>query len=307
MKKLLFLSVFALFAMVSANVFGQTNTGALPSIGSTHQYWVNGPIGAPTSGVGSTYTWWVSTSAGNLLTPVATPTEFTPTSGYNTAAVGQNGIEIKWNPTSVGKTYYLVVQEVGVAPLCTNIKAFAIQPQNNFELVFAALAADGTTPDDNVERCAPDIAVTAVGTTITYNYGAANFLFKLTATGLYTDWSFTNAFVNVLHNATETLEYKIGEAGTWTAYAANITVPASTSGSQVVYFRVSVVNGTIAGGGEEGLDGQSMELTLSSVKDAGNNPVTKIYSSDGTTDITLTPVQAQTVKARPNTTGISSN
>jgi len=307
MKKLLFLSVFALFAMTSATVFGQ-NTGALPSIGSTHQYWVNGAFGTPTSGATSTYTWWVSTSAGNLLTPVASPTEFTPTSGYNTAAVGQNGIEIKWNPTSVGKTYYLVVQEVGVAPLCTNIKAFAIQPQNNFELVFAALAADGTTPDDNVERCAPDIAVTAVGTTITYNYGSANFLYKLTATGLYTDWSFVNAFTNSLGNAAAVTEYQIGgTGGAWTGIATPITVPANPAGTEVVYVRVALNNGTTAGTFEEGLVARTMKLTLSSVEDEGGNAVTKIYSSDGTTEFVGAAEQTQTVKARPSTSGISSN
>jgi hypothetical protein len=308
MKKLLILSVFAFFALVSANVFGQTNTGALPSIGSKHQYWVNGTFGTATSGASSTYTWWVSTSAGNLLTPVAIPSEFTPTSGYNVGAVGQNGIEIKWNPSSVGKTYYLVVQEVGEAPLCTNIKAYAIQPQNNFELVFAALDADGTTPGDNLSRCTPDIALTASGTTITYNYGSDNYLYKLTATGLYTDWSFVNAFANSLGNATQVTQYQIGgTSGLWTNIATPITVPANPAGTEVVYIRVALNNGTTAGTFEQGLVARTMKLTLSNVKDAGNNAVTKIYSSDGATDITGTPEQTQTVKARPSTTGISSN
>lgn len=306
MKKLLFLSIFALFALVSASVFGQ-NTGDLPSIGSTHQYWVNGPIGAPTQGALSTYTWWISTTPADLLQKVTTPTEFTPTSGYNTAAVGQNGIELTWNPSSEGNTYYLVVQEDGVSPLCTNIKAYAIQPQNNFELTFAALESDGSTPGDNLDRCAPAISLSASGTTITYDYGSDNYQFKLTATGLYTAWSFTNTFDNVLHNANGTIEYKIGDSGEWTANTSSITVPANANGTEVVYFRVSVVNGTIAGGGEEGLDGQSMELTLTNVEDAGNNAVTKIFESDGSTEFSGAAVQTQTVKARPNTTGISSN
>ena len=307
MKKLLFLSITALFFLVGATVFGQ-NTGDQPSIGSKHQYWVNGTYGSPTSGALSTYTWWVSTSAANLLTPVASPTEFTPTSGYNTAAVGQNGIEITWNPSSVGNTYYLVVQEVGVAPLCTNVKAYAIQPQNRFELVFAALNADGITPGDNLSRCAPDIAVTASGTTITYNYGSDNYLYKLTATGLYTDWSFANAFTNSLGNAAQVTEYQVGgTSGAWTSIATPITVPANPAGTEVVYIRVALNNGTTAGTYEEGLVARTMKLTLSDVKDSGNNAVTKIYSSDGTTDITGTPEQTQTVKARPATTGISSN
>jgi hypothetical protein len=307
MKKLLFLSIIALFVMTSANVLGQ-NTGNLPSIGSKHQYWVNGTYGVPnTAGATSTYTWWISTSAANLLTPVATPTEFTPTAGYNAGAVGQNGIEIKWNPSSAGKTYYLVVQETGVAPLCTNIKAYAIQPVNNFELVFAALNADGTTPGDNLDRCAPSIAVTAAGTAITYNYGSDNYLYKLTATGLYTDWSFVNAFANSLGNAAAVTEYQIGgTAGAWTTITTPITVPANVAGTEVVYIRVALNNGTTAGTFEEGLVARTMKLTLSNVKDAGDNAVTKILNS-AAANITSAPEQTQTVKARPTTSGISSN
>jgi len=306
MKKLLFLSIFALFALVSANVFGQAGQGAAPSIGSTHSYWVNGTdVGAITSGKeGSTYTWWVSDGSNNLLTPLA-QTDFTATSGYNSATVDQNGIELKWNPSSAGNTYYLVVKEDGVAPLCTNVKAYAIQPQNRFELTFAALESDGATPGDDLSRCAPDISLTASGTAITYNYGTADYQFKLTATGLYAGWSFTNAFTNVLHNANSTIEYKIG-AGAWTSNAASISVPANPAGTETVYFRVSVDNGTTAGTSEEGLTGQSMKLTLSNIQDAGTNAVTKITNNAGDT-MTSTPAQNQTVQARPATTVIQSN
>jgi hypothetical protein len=305
MKKLLFFSVFALFIMTSANVFGQ-NTGSEPSVGSKHQYWVNGPIGVPTSGATSTYTWWISSTPGDLMTKVTSPTEFTATSGYNTGAVGQNGIELTWNPTSAGNTYYLVVQEDGVAPLCTNIKAYSIQPKNNFALVFTALNADGTTPGDNLDRCAPAIALTATGTTITYNYGSDNYLFKLKATGLYTSWSFGQSLTNSLGAATSVAQYKVGVAGTWANVTANITVPANAAGVEEVFVRVAVNNGTTAGTSEEGLTAQSMKLTLSAVKDAGNNAVS-IITNNANADITATPEQTQTVKARPATTGISSN
>jgi hypothetical protein len=301
MKKLLFLSIIALFAFASANVYGQ-NTGDLPSVGSKHQYWVNGPIGAPTSGATSTYTWWVSTSSANLLTPVTSPTEFSPTSGYNLGAVGQNGIEITWNPSSAGKTYYLVVQETGVAPLCTNIKAYAIQPKNDFTLIFAMLAQDGTTLGDNLSRCAPDIAVTASGTTITYNYGSDNYLYKLTANGLYTSWVLDYAFTNTLNGATPTFSYSTDGGTTYTTKTATetaLSIPASTTGTKDVLIRVNLNNGTT----NEGTTAQTMKLTLSNVKDSGGNAVNSIKNNAGSP----TTNQTQTVKARPATIGIQSN
>ena len=306
MKKLLFLSIIALFTVASANVFGQ-NTGSDPAVGSKHQYWVNGTFTTPTpAGASSTYTWWISTTPVDLMTKVTSSTEFTATSGYNTGAVGKNGIELTWNSASAGKTYYLVVQEDGVAPLCTNIKAYPIQPKNNFQLVFAALDADGTTPGDNLHRCAPAIALTASGTSITYNYGSDNYLFKLTATGLYTGGSLDYAFAATLNGATATYEYSTDGGATYTTKASTevaLSIPASATGTKDVFIRVHLVNGTT----NVGTAVQTMKLTLSNVKDAGSNAVTKIYSSNGTTDITATPEQIQTVNARPATTGISSN
>jgi len=309
MKKLLFLSIFAFFALINASVFGQ-NTGDKPSIGSKHQYWVNGTYGSPTTGTNSKYTWWISTDGTNLLNPVASPTEFTPTSHYNVSGgeTGINGIEITWNPSSVGKTYYLVVKEDGASPLCTNIKAYAIQPANNFELVFAMLSgtATNTTTGDNLDRCAPDISVSASGTTITYNYGSDSYLFKLTAKGLYTTWTFDYNFANTLGSATATYEYSTDGGSTFNtanATGTGVSIPASTTGTKDVFIRVNLNNSTT----NEGTTAQTMKLTLLNVKDAGANGVSKIYSSNGTTDITSAPEQTQTVKARPATTGISSN
>lgn len=300
MKKLLLLFVFALIGL-SASVNAQ-NTGQLPSIGSTHSYWVNGTsASAQTSGVGNTYTWWISQTPATLLSPLSAGTDFTVTTGaYNTGTVNQHSIGLKWNPSAAGDTYYLVVKEVA-ADGCSNVKAYAIQPQNDFKLVFTVLDAE-STEGDNLSRCAPAITMSASGTDITYDYGADEFIFKLKATGLYTDWSFDQTFANSLGTATAVTQYKVG-SGAWTPISSNIVVPANAAGQEEVFFRVQVDNGTIAGGGEEGKTGQSMKLTLSNVKDAGNNPVVSIKNFVGT-DVTD---QTQTVKARPNTTGISSN
>ncbi len=89
---------------------------------------------------------------------------------------------------------------------CDNIKAVAIQPKNNFEIVFAALdESDAGT--DNPERCAPDIAVTADGTTISFNYGSDEYIYKISSKGLYSDWSFNYAFTNSLGTASPAIAY----------------------------------------------------------------------------------------------------
>jgi hypothetical protein len=313
MKKLLFLSIFALFALVSANVFGQNQgTGAAPSIGSVHEYWVNGngDGSSQTSGTGNTYSWWIS-KGGNNLTSIETPgdatSEFSVTGGtYGATGTSNNyKIGLRFNPSAADELYYLVVKETS-SDNCYNIKAFAIQPKNNFKIIFAALESDGTEGDD-LSRCAPDITLSASGTDINYNYGSDNYQFKLIASGVYTSWTFTNTFENVLHSANGTLQYKIGEGATWSPYSSSVTVPANPNGAEVVYFKVDVVNGSLPGTGEEGRDGQSMKLTLTDIKDAGGVNTAKVFKSNGTTEFSGSPVQNQTVKARPNTTGIQSN
>ena len=304
MKKQIFYSLIVLIALFNAKAYGQ-NTGDKPAVGSTHGYWVNGTApGTQTSGVGSTYTWWLSDSPSNLLTPVATSPDFTPGSGYNAPAVNGHSVSLTWNPTSAGKTYYLVVKEEGVAPLCTNIKAYAIQPSSNFVLQYTLLAANGTTSGDNLDRCAPDIAITATGTAIAYNYGTDNYLFKISASGIYSAWSFDYVFTKTIGvGATDTYQYSVDGGVTYLPLAlTTLNIPANASGSQVVLIKATLANGTA----NEGLTAQTLKLSLSNIKDAGGNAVTKITNNAGT-DITSTPEQIQTVNARPATSGIQSN
>ncbi len=303
MKKFALLLVAVFFTAFSSSVFAQGGTE--PSIGSTHQYWVNGTFDAPSTGASSNYTWWISTDESNLLTPTANTSHFSVTGGaaYNTATVGTsggNGIQLVWNPVSAGKTYYLVVKENDGT--CDNIKAVAIQPKNNFEIVFAALD-ENDTYTDNPERCAPDIAVTADGTTISFNYGSDEYIYKISSKGLYSDWTFNYAFTNSLGTATPVIAYStdgsaystVNESGT------GISVDPDTNGQKTVYFKVTLTNGT-----EEGLSGQSMALTLTNISDGINEPA-KIYKSNGTDEFDGDVKQTQTVKARPATSPISSN
>jgi hypothetical protein len=304
MKKQIFFTLSFILAIFSASVYGQ-NTGDKPTVGSTHEYWVNGTApGTQTSGVGSIYTWWLSDSPTNLLTPVAGSPDFTPGSGYNSPAVNKHSVSLTWNPASAGKTYYLVVKEEGVAPLCTNIKAYAIQPGVSFSLQYALLAADGTTSGDNLDRCAPDIAITASGVTIAYNYGTDSYLFKLDATGIFSSWSFDYAFTNTIGTGVaDTYQYSVDGGLTYLPMTpSTLNIPANVSGHQVVLIKVTLANGIT----NEGLAEQTVKLSLANIKDSGGNAVTKITNNAGT-DITATPVQTQTVKARPATAGIQSN
>lgn len=304
MKKLVILFAAAVLTAMNLNVYAQ-GTGTAPQIGSTHQYWVNGTFGSPTSGATSNYTWWISENTADLTQPTANTSHFTVTGGatYNTSTSGGsggNGIELVWNPASAGNTYYLVVEEDDGT--CTNIKAVAIQPVNAFEVIFAAI--DGTGADkDNPERCAPDIALSASGTTITYNYGSDEYLYKIISSGLYSDWTFDFDFTNSVGSASQTIEYSTdGTNYTTEASASGSKTVSPASGSATIYFRVTLDNGTE----EEGTSEQSMKLTLTNISDGSNAP-SKIYMSDGTTEFTGAIEQTQTVNARPATTGISSN
>ena len=304
MKKQIFYLLIVLIALLNARAYGQ-NTGDKPAVGSTHGYWVNGTApGTQTSGLGSTYTWWLSDSPTNLLTPVAASPDFTPGTGYNAPAINGQSISLTWNATSAGKIYYLVVKEEGVAPLCTNIKAYAIQPISNFLLQYTLLAADGTTAGDNLDRCAPDIAITASGTAISYNYGTDNYLFKLNASGVYTAWSFDYAFTKTIGTGvTDTYQYSVDGGVTYLPVTpTTLNIPANASGNQVVLIKASLANGTTF----EGVTAETIKLSLTNIKDVGGNAVTKITNNAGT-DITATPEQTQTVKARPATSGIQSN
>lgn len=309
MKKLLILSLIAFFALGSAKVFAQ-GTGIAPEIGSTHDYYVNSTDAGVTltSGSGDTYTWWISTTPGNLLTAdAAGSADYTVASGatYNTGAVDAFKISLTWNPTSAGKTYYLVVQETDAVHSCSNLKAVAITPTNNFTLQYVALTSTGTAVDDNSD-CAPDMKVSASGATITYDYSNGDYEFKLTPSGLgaASSWSFAYALNNTIGNAVQTLTYSIDGGTTFIALPASpVTV---ASGTTPVIVKVNLNNGTTAGTFEEGLAAQTVQMTISSVQDGGSNAVTKITNNAGT-DITSSAVQTQTVNARPATTGIGYN
>lgn len=315
MKKLALFFAAVVLTAISWNVFGQDGSGVLPTIGTNHEYYVNSSDGSShESGVGNNYHWWVSTNVSDLTDSITSGTDFTVVNGKysDNGAVNNYKIELRWNAPSNGTTYYLVVQETDVdGNLCSNLKAIAIQPQNIFEITYIALGEDGTTPGDSLSRCPSDIALTASGLDITYDYGVDTLLFQLNATGIYSGWSFASTTdTTTIGNSTGVIEFQIG-TGAWKVLAANpetISVPSNPAGSEIVKVRVALDNGDTSGTYEEGagVDGeQTIKLTLSNVEGSGG--LTPTITNNSGTDITAEPVQLHTIKARPATTGIGTD
>lgn len=304
MKKLILFFAAVFITATSANVFAQ-NTGKLPSVGSSHDYWVNKVASDHDAAhVGNSYRWWVSNDVTDLTNVLTNDDSFFLTESdafYNTSTVDSFSIDFTWNAVSVGDTFYVVVEETGN---CRNIKAIPVVPQNDFEVQFVALESDFITIGDSLSRCAPDIALTASGLDITYDYGVDTVMFKLAATGIYASWSFTGTFdLSTLGNTDDNIEYQIGTGG-WTT-TAPVTIPANAAGEEEVFIRVALDNGDTGGTAEEGLSEQTIKLTLSDVEDDGTNPALILNAVDA--DITVEPVQLHTIQARPNTSGIETD
>ncbi|WP_153632818.1 hypothetical protein [Prolixibacter sp. SD074] len=324
MKKLLILSLIAFFALSSAKVFAQ-DSGVTPSIGTTHLYYVNSSDGTSqdvTGHTGNTYKWWISTDGTNLLNAKtsgdAAYADFTVNSAsgsaYNTPTdETSNGykMSLTWNSSSEGNTYYLVVEEKDASG-CLNLKAVAIQPANTFKLQYAIW--DGTNLlNANTPDCAPAVTASALGTTITYDYGSGDFEFKLIPTGLGSaaTWSFTPTLT--LGNATGLISYSTDNGVSFSTPAAPAAIT-GIAGDKSVIVKVTIANGqavqdntgTVTGTFVDGTTVQNVTMSISNIVDDGSHAVTEITDA-ASNDITSSPVQTQTVKARPGTSVIGFN
>ncbi|WP_346855874.1 hypothetical protein [uncultured Draconibacterium sp.] len=305
MKKLVLLFVAVFITAISANVFAQ-NSGTEPSPGSIHDYWVNSSDdGASHDHDGNSYTWWISMDE-NDLADVETNdgTYFTINSGnYNSETLNDYKLNITWTAASADTTLYLVVAEMDGTSTCINKKAIAIQPQSHFVLKFVALEGDETSDStNNYTQCAPDITLSAAGTTISYDYGSGTYMFKLIAQDIYTDWSFVNTLTDGFGAAVDTTsQFKVGNSGTWTNITDPVSVNANPAGTEEVYVRTVVNFNT-----EEGLTDQTLTLTLTDIKDVNDTAVSDVIDAD---DVSFVggAIQTQTITARPSTSGIGSN
>ncbi|MCW0484890.1 hypothetical protein [Gaoshiqia sediminis] len=239
MKKQILAIVFLMAAIVAgtnsayAQTYKNTNTAVWaaptcggseysPTIGEEYNYTVqienlNGYDGS------GTYTWHVTQSTDLLAGAAVTPgTDFSWTG--NTT----DDVAIIWNPTSVGKVYYLVVeysQEVSAAVSATceinNIKVFPIVPINGFWLDINA-SLDGTTSPDptatqltGFEICAPDVYSATITTPavpgnplaaeVEYDFGVSTIWVIIHAEGYEGDFTGTLKISGVETNQLATI------------------------------------------------------------------------------------------------------
>ena len=272
MKKLLLLTMVALFTIATANVFGQS-TGTEPAPGAKHNYLVT------PGGVTNTLKWKVT--KGDLTTSAGADAVIS-----NDAAAAT---DITWGTgLTVGDWYYVHILET--AGSCTNEKVLPVQiAASDFYLTIAAGAANycyNGAVNVSIDGSDPSL--------IKYDHDKATISFTVTPSGLstsYTGYSFdlatidfggytglttapafsTNATlsgskVTVTDNAAVTITYVIDNTNVFTnlsaANAQDFTAKAAISGAK----------------------------TINGVSDNGTG------AKDGTTAV-----------ARPNTSGITTN
>jgi hypothetical protein len=151
-----------------------------------------------------------------------------------------------------------------------------------------------------LEQCAPDVAVTGYNSgtdEFTYNYGTNTFFYKITASGIGSNgWS---------------PQFTIGTTDTNASYVATWGTTSAGTGNTVTNLDGSTANDIVVAGGindvwikvvvtnAEGLAANPIVVTLldgaDTSEDEFGNDVTSVTGSAAT----------QTVKARPNTSGIS--
>jgi hypothetical protein len=173
MKKLLILSVFALFAMTSANVFGQS-TGTTPAPGATHSYTVTDN--------GNNYLWKVT--KGNLTLDAGSDATISAPTAAST--------NITWAATglTIGSWYYIHIVESDGS--CSNEKVLPVQiTASPFYLTLA--------PANTTDCYDGAVTVSLTGTTdIKYDHGNTTISFGVTPSGLsssYLGYSFDIALV----------------------------------------------------------------------------------------------------------------
>lgn len=278
------------FVGLSGSALAQS-TGTAPYIGAQHSYTVD-------NHTGNTYTWSVTTDyQGNTPIDYTTVATLSSTTG--------NSINITWDAPAVGTTYFVHVVEENTDG-CSNHKVLAVKPVNGFALELASVNAsdvvlDGTSGKE-LEQCAPDASVTGyddTANTFTYGYGTNTFYYRITASGIGSNgWS---------------PQFTIGTTDGDASYAATWGTTSAGTGNTVANLDGTTANDIVVAGGNasvwikvvvtnaEGITANDIVVTLldaaNTSEDEFGNDVTSITGSAAT----------QTVKARPNTSGIATN
>lgn len=239
MKKLLILSIFALFLFAGNNVFGQS-TGSTPAPGAKHNY-------AVASHAGSTYVW--SVTKADLTTAAGTDAVISASTAATT--------DITWAATvTVGAWYYVHLVETVTATSCTNEKVLPVQiTASPFTLAIAA--ANATSCYTNA------VSVSLSGNDVQYDHGNTTVTYTVTPSGLsgsYSGYTFNLALtvpagftssvalsanasiaagvVTVTDNAAVTITYTIDNTNVYTnltdatGTAADFTATAAISAAK---------------------------------------------------------------------------
>lgn len=283
MKKLRNLCI-AIIALVGLSSTAYSQTGVAPYVGATHSYTVD-------DHAGSTYAWSVTTDFQGDVDASGVVT-FSATTG--------NSINITWDNPGVGTTYFVHVVETN-GEGCSNHKVLAVNPVNGFVLAMTSVnASDALITGDDLQQCAPDASVTAYdsGTgDFSYAYGTNTFFYKVTATGIGTNgWSPQFTLGTTDGDATYVATWGTTSAGTGNTVAnldgTTVNDIDVTGGNASIWIKVIVTNA-------EGVTANPVVVTLldgaDTSEDENGNDVTSVTGSAAT----------QTVKARPNTSGIS--
>lgn len=274
----------AIIALVGLSSSAFAQSGQAPYVGGTHNYKVD-------DHTGSTYAWSVTTDfQGNTDAGIVS---FSSTTG--------NAIDITWDSPAVGTTYFVHVVETN-GEGCSNHKVMAVIPVNGFVLALASVNASDVVLDDTdgkkLDQCAPDVKVdgyTAGATPeFTYDYGVNTFYYKITASGIGSNgWKpqFTVGKTDIASTIVAT--WGLTKDGTGNSIVnldgatSNDIVVAASNPS--IWIKVVVTNA-------EGVNANPIVVDLLATSvDANDNVVTSVTGSAAT----------QSVKARPNTSGIT--
>lgn len=280
MKKLLFLSVFALFALVSANVFGQSS-GTKPAPGAKHNYSVT-PNGT------NKYLWTVT--KGNLLVDGGSDVDISASTSSST--------DITWKTSvKVGDWYYVHILETVDATGCSNEKVLPVQiTESPFNLAIVA-----ATPS----QCyAGKVTVKLDNTTnpanpaITYDHGNAIIKFTVSPTGLSDSYMGYSFDLDIAY-------------GTYTGLSQSVAFVVSSGSANISGKKVTVTNNnsveityTVVNANqftnETDKDGKAADFTATATISNG-------VATNGVSDNTKGKYNDNTTVARPNTTGITTN
>lgn len=230
MKKQILLFVLFVVALVTGinESWGQINsdpkvsaaptcggTATSPVVGVQYGYKVTVPNAGGYTGAG-TFTWKVTDNVDLLAASTVAATDFTGVGTGDTYSV-------TWNASSIGKTYYVVVNYTETNPTggtCSseNIKVFEVQPMNGFWLAINA-STDGTTAGiitnngtDKINICSPAITKATISKTgdpataeVTYEYGVTKLYANIHAGGLSGDFEAKITISGLVTNQSATI------------------------------------------------------------------------------------------------------